>query len=430
MLLAALALVALALPAAAQTAPPAAERMTPIVRVARDVGPAVVNVYQEVVSEVELPPPFDRMFAPRRDSSLGSGFIIDADGYILTNAHVLQASEQGILVRLGDGTTYPAQRVSVDTESDVALLKIKPDPDKPLTVATLGTSSDLMVGETVVAIGNPLGNENSVSSGIVSSVFRDLRLPTSSRRHAAPAFKDYIQIDAPINPGNSGGPLLNVLGEVIGINFLIASDAEGIGFAIPIDRVRKSLMTNLLNPQLQREIVTGLEIAGDHSGRHVALAHVAPDGPADRAGLRAGDELVEVSGRPIRREFDFNKALLSTRPGDKVPVVVRRDGSTVRAEIELGASEESPVLCIWRTLGLAVVDHPRYKGVRVERVDPGGPGAVLGIQAGDLVDGIGDRPIDSSIDLYGAVRGLPAGTRVTVHVWRGGMASVGELRLR
>ncbi|HTE05429.1 MAG TPA: trypsin-like peptidase domain-containing protein [Planctomycetota bacterium] len=410
------------------------ERVTPIVRVVHDVGPAVVNVYQEVVKEVELQYPLNVLYGPQRSrySSLGSGFIIDSDGYILTNAHVIQTdTSEGIKVSLSDGTTFPAELVATDPDNDVALLHVTPDPDHPLQAAPIGTSSDIMVGETVIAIGNPLGKENSVSTGIVSSLFRDVRVPSAvphGRPHLSPAFKDFIQIDAPINPGNSGGPLMNALGEVIGINFAIASDAQGIGFAIPIDRVRKSLMGNLINPRLKPEVVTGFEIAGDHTGKHVTVTQVAPEGPAARAGLEAGDQLLEVLAHPIRWEFDYSKALLATHPGDRVPVTVRRGDRTIRAEIELG-KDQSPLAYVWRSMGLSVVDHPKFKGVRVERVDPTGPGAQIGIQAGDLIDGIGDEPLDSTLDLFAAVRNAPAGSRVVVHVWRGNIASAGQLRL-
>ena len=408
-----------------------AQRETPLVKVVREFGPAVVNVYQDVVQDVELPFPYNRLWGPQRSrrTSLGSGFVIDPEGYILTNAHVIQGGNRGIRVKLSSGDVYDAQLVNIDTDNDVALLKITPRAGTQLVAARLGTSSDVMVGESVIAIGNPLGNENSVATGIVSSVYRDVRVPSpDTSDHLSPAFKDFIQIDAPINPGNSGGPLINVLGEVIGINFAVATEAQGIGFAIPVDRVRKSLVDNLLNPRLHREVVTGLEVEGDPELREVRVASVAPDGPAARAGLRQGDVLLRLHDEPVAWEFDVSKALLATRPGDEVPVVVRRDGQTLNFDLRL-AHDESPMLTIWRKTGLSVVDHPRYKGVRVERVDPAGPGALLGLQQGDLVDGVGDRTVDTTLDLYQLLRELPAGTRATVHVWRGDAASVGQLRL-
>jgi len=408
-----------------------AARETPLVAVVREVGPAVVNVYQDVVAEVELPFPYSRLWGPQRSrrTSLGSGFVIDPEGYILTNAHVIRGGHQGIRIRLATGEVHDAQLVNIDTDNDVALLRIAPQPGTTLTAVRLGTSRDVMVGETVIAIGNPLGNENSVSTGIVSSIHRDVRVPLAEPgRPGSPAFKDFLQTDAPINPGNSGGPLLNVLGEVIGINFAVASDGQGIGFAIPVDRVRRSLVDNLLNPRLQREVVTGFELEGDPLRRQVRVAAVDDDGPAQRAGLRRGDVLVSLRGQPVAWEFDVNKALLATRPGDTVSVEVRRDDRPLRLDPEL-AADESPRLHIWRTAGLRVVDHPRFKGVLIERVNPVGPGARLGLQPGDLIDGLGDRPVDSALDLYSALRGLPSGTRVILRVWRGDTASAGPLQL-
>ncbi len=423
-------------PADAQAAPPLTERQqlrdTPVARVVRAAGPAVVNVYQDVVQEVELPYPYNRLWGPQRTrrTSLGTGFLIDPDGYILTNAHVIQLGRQGIQVRMEDKREFPAELVNVDVDNDVALLKITPPAGALLPVALLGTSADVMPGETVIAIGNPLGNENSVSAGLVSAVYRQVRLPSSpGLDHASPVFKDYIQVDAAINPGNSGGPLLNVLGEVVGINFAIANEAEGIGFAIPIDRVRRTLTENLLNPRLRREVVTGLEVAGDPVQRAVTLALVQQGGPAERAGLRVGDRLVSIAGQPVAWEFDVNKALLATQPGERVDVVVERDGRTVRTVLELGR-DDSPLLVIWRRMGLSVVDHPRYKGVRIERVDPTGPGATLGLQLGDLLDGIGETEVDSSADLHRTIGSLLPGQGVVVHVWRGNGASWGQLLLR
>ncbi len=425
--------------ALASAAPPAAAqedslalRITPTVRVVQSVGPAVVNVYQKVVQEVELPWPYNALYGPQRSNStsLGSGFIIDSDGYVLTNAHVVQAGREGILVKLSDGTTCPAKLQSVDADNDVALLKIVPPPGHELVPAPLGTSSDLMVGESVIAIGNPLGNENSVSTGVISSMFRDVRVHSAATGgHLSPAFKDFIQFDAPINPGNSGGPLLNAAGEVIGVNFAVSQNAQGIGFAIPIDRVRKSLIGRLLSPRLEREVATGLEIRGNGAGRDVELAEVTPGGPAADAGLQAGDRLLEVAHQPIHWEFDYNKALLDKRPGDRVPVVVQRDGHRVQADLLL-AHDESPLLHISRALGLRVVDHPTYRGVFVEQVEAGGPGALLGLARGDLIDGVGERLVDSSLELYDAVKDLPAGRTVTLHVWRGSGASSGPLTVR
>lgn len=396
-------------------------RVTPLVRLVREVGPAVVNIYQEVYHEVELRWPYNRIYGPlrTRQSSLGSGVVIDPDGYILTNAHVIDSDvPQNIQVRLDDGSSHTAQLVNTDPANDVALLKIS--PDRPLRAARLGRSSDVMVGESVVAIGNPLNNENTVTAGIVSSVFREVKVPGGEGR-----FRDFIQIDAPINPGNSGGPLLNVLGEVIGINWAIATGAEGIGFAIPIDRVRESLLGTLLNPVVLGGVDAGVEVAGGPDA--VQLADVRADSPAARAGLRPGDELVSIGGVPVRWEFDVNKVLYRTAPGERIEVVVRRGERLIPAELTIERIETA-LAAIRRVLGLRVVDHPTFFGVLVESVDPAGPAAAVPLQRGDLIDGLDDVEVDGVEQFHRLLRQVPSGGRLRLHLFRNGQPLVGTLQ--
>ncbi len=401
-------------------------RMTPIVQAAREVGPAVVNIYQEVIEQVALPWPY-RFFEPggSRQTSLGSGVIIDPDGFVLTNSHVIARPDRDIQVRLGDGTSYVARLINTDTANDVALLKVA--AGKPLPFARLGSSSDVMVGETIIAIGNPLGNENSVTSGIVSSLFRDVRVP--GQAGAGQRFRDFIQLDAAINPGNSGGPLLNVHGEVIGINWAIATEAEGIGFAIPIDRVRQSLTGRLLNPLVVSDVVTGLSLASDVRGQDVAVSGVERGSPGDRAGLRAGDRLVSVEGAAIEWEFDYNKALYGMAPGDLLDLVVKRGNEVLPVRLKL-EGDESPMRFIERELGLRVVDHPRYYGVVVESVDPRGVAARLPIVRGDLIDGLADQDVDDSQALYRILKSISDSQRVNIQLFRRGQPLRGSMSLR
>jgi len=426
---AALFLMTLALPLAAQLdfTDDQLPRVTPVVRVARAVGPAVVNIYQEVVEEVALPWPYS-VFDPggtSRSTSLGSGVIIDPDGFILTNSHVIKVPDRAIQVRMADGSNYLARLVNTDPGNDVALLKVA--ADHPLPTATLGTSSDLMVGEGVVAIGNPLGNENSVTSGIVSSLFRDVSVPGQGR--SSRRFRDFIQLDAAINPGNSGGPLLNMRGEVIGVNWAIATEAEGIGFAIPIDRVRSSLIDRLLNPQVVADVVTGLSLQAGQGGGRVALSAVADGSPAAEAGLRAGDQVVSIGGTPVRWEFDVQKALYGASPGDRMPVVVQRGDALVPAEIVLGGAD-SPMRYIEAHTGLRVVDHPHYFGVVVESVDPSGPAARLELRRGDLIDGLAGKSVDDTQALYSILRSMPPAARAEILLFRAGQPLRGTLGLR
>lgn len=410
-------------PGLAPYTPAQLPRVTPVVEVVRAVGPAVVNIYQEVVTEQPLPWPYNRMYPTRRKStSLGSGVIIDADGFILTNAHVIQPNGE-IQVQLGDGRNAVARLVNIDPTNDVALLKIR--AEQPLPAAPLGTSSDVMVGENVIAIGNPLGNASTVTAGIVSSLFRDVRLPEGGGER----FRDIIQIDAPINPGNSGGPLLNMRGEVIGINWAIAREAEGIGFAIPIDRVRHSLIDTLLNPQLHKNVATGMEFEGDAKGHAVALSTVLPGGAADRAGLRVGDELLTIDDAPIDWEFDVAKALYRADPGDEVRLLVRRDGEQLPFAFRL-EEQESPLQHIAQALGVRVVDHPNFFGVLVDTVDPTGPAARLPLERGDLIDGLDGRQVNGMQDLWSALQRAHPGDRVSINLFRGGQAMRGRITLR
>src|SRR5436305_2835494 len=214
-----------------------ASRRTPIVTVAHDVGPAVVNIQTEsTIRRREVDPFFDPfgVFGGRDRSytsqSLGSGFVWSSEGIIVTNNHVVEGASR-ITVNFNDGTQVPAKLIGVDPDSDVAVLRVDA---KNLAAAPVGTSGDLMIGESVIAVGNPFGLSGSVTTGVVSALGRSVPSKEEGR-----TFTDFIQTDASINPGNSGGPLLNIEGKVIGINVAIYAQAQGIGFAIPVDRAKK-----------------------------------------------------------------------------------------------------------------------------------------------------------------------------------------------
>jgi len=385
------------------------------------VGPAVVNIYQQITTHQRLPWPYSEIYPSVRTSTqLGSGVLIDPEGFVLTNAHVFDPRAP-IQVQLTDGRALAARVVQVDAANDVALLKVS--AEGPLPTARLGSSADVMVGETVLAIGNPLGNASTVTSGIVSAVFRDVSIPGG----AAGRYRDFIQMDAPINPGNSGGPLLNILGEVIGINWAIATDAEGIGFAIPIDRVRESLSKTLFNPAVLANVSAGMAV--DDGPEGLTLATVEPGGPAALAGLRPGDRLVSMGGRSLSWEFDYNKVLYYAEPGEELSVRVERDGDLVEARLSL-QPEESPLQVLWTLLGLRVTDHPRYHGVLVEEVDPRGPAARLPLLPGDHIDGVAGVDVNDTTDLYRALTSLPPGSQVWINVFRRGQALKGRLTLQ
>lgn len=405
-------------------------RATPITRVIARYGPAVVAIYGEY-DGMRIAP----ASAPDKET-LGTGFLIDAAGFILTNAHVIQADVPRLVVRLHDGSEHRAWLMNLDPDNDVALLKI--DAGRDLPTVRMGTSTDLMVGETVIAMGSPLGNDNSVTAGIISSLDRDVRLRTvnAARPYTSP-HGDFVQIDAPINPGNSGGPLFNILGEVIGITSAIVADSEGLGFAIPIDRVRGRLSDNLLSPW-RRGIDLGFALGYRLSTNEVFVADLDDDCLARRAGLRDGDVILSVAGNVVDWEFDVNRSLLASGPGDVVTFEVKRTETrengdrvarTLSFDVEL-AGTNSPNLVVQELMGVRAWDHPRYEGVLVELVDLAGPASVhLELRPGDIVDGVGEVDVASIDELAAELARHPSGTWVEIKGWRRRQAFVGRMRL-
>src|SRR5271166_2572750 len=253
-----------------------------------------------------------------RISGMGSGVIVDSRGYILTNHHVVD-KVQGIEVQLADGTTYPGRVLQYDPVMDLALLKI--EPARPLRTITIGTSADLMVGETVITIGNAFGYENTVSVGIISALHRDVTLSDEQ------VYRNLIQTDASINPGNSGGPLINVNGELIGINVAVRAGAQGIGFALPIDEVKKvaaeMLSTRRLASTWHGLVVDDLTRGGK---RAVVVTQIQSGSPGESAGFKTGDELIRVGELPVTSMIDLERGLLDSRPGRPMNLLVRRGG--------------------------------------------------------------------------------------------------------
>ncbi len=310
----------------------AASRRTAIVTATSRVAPAVVSINATMRQAVQARSPFDFFFVPEgRDQlvrSSGTGFILRPDGIILTNQHVVANAER-VVVTLHDGTDLPARVLGEDPVTDIAVLKV----DRTgLPTATIGHSNDLMIGEWVVALGNPfaylLGDtEPTVTAGVVSAVGRNI-LPN---RDQTGLYLDMIQTDAAINPGNSGGPLVNALGEVVGVNSSIFSQSGGsigLGFAIPIERAARVADEIVKSGQVHRAWA-GLEVAGPESAEDwktqggVKVTQVTPGGPADRAGIKAGQILVEANGRPLRNFLDWEAARLDLSPGDRIALRVR-----------------------------------------------------------------------------------------------------------
>lgn len=308
-------------------------RRTRVVEIVERVAPAVVNISAEAI--VRQPDPFFGSFfgRTRRAESLGSGFVLAANGTVVTNAHVIEGASR-IVVTLNSGRELEAEVLGFDRDSDVAVLKVD---GRNLTAVELGSSGDLMIGETVIALGNPLGLSNTVTTGVLSARGRTVPAETGER-----LFTDFLQTDASINPGNSGGPLVNLDGEVIGINTAIVAGAEGIGFAIPADRVRRivddllrygtlqPIWTGLRLLSLDRELARRYELPLD---RGAIVEKIHPGSPAARAGFRASDVLLEVGRRKISSKEDVMTAVYSVSVGSRVPVRLWRDGEELEFEL-------------------------------------------------------------------------------------------------
>jgi len=397
-----------------------------VVRVFEQTRDAVVNIACIRIVEQEswvddlFTQFFDRRFRPgpllpqQEIIGVGSGFVIHPDGYVITNAHVvLKTADQRVI--FADGSEYEARPVSTDTERDLAVLKI--DTEGPLPSLKLGRSDDLMIGETVIAIGNPLGYRHTLTLGVVSALDRTLRFPRNVEYHGL------IQTDASINPGNSGGPLLNILGELIGVNTAIRGDAANIGFAIPVDHVRRALPEILSLERLKR-LRVGLGVSGHPD---VKVARVDEEGPAGQAGVRTGDRLVRIDGRRVEQDVDVSFHLLRKEAGDTVALELERDGRPVRARFAL---TEIPVpdgaRLARESFGLHLAPMPRdlarslelQRGFVVEGVTPGSEAHRAGIVPGMLVltvAGVYPRDLNHVGLLLESVR---TGDIVVFQVWR------------
>jgi serine protease Do len=380
---------------------------------------------------------YERFFkrrAPREDArAAGSGVIVDARGYILTNAHVVESAVD-IEVRLSDDRKFAATLVGSDPKTDLAVVKIEPG-SIALHPAVLGDSDKLRIGQWAIAIGNPFGLDRTVTVGIISA--------TGRTRVGVATYEAFIQTDASINPGNSGGPLLNIDGRVIGINTAIVSSGQGIGFAIPINMARE-VMTQLIAKgrvvrgwlgisiqDLTEELAAGFGVSAK-SG--VLVADVLKDSPAESAGMKAGDIIVELGGAPIKEVTDLQKRIAAIAPGRAAALTVLRDRKPTKLTVKIGEQPgDETVLAAGpkgEGLGLTVEalseEMARMYGLRgrsgvvVTDVAPGSAAAAAGIKEGDVLLEVNRRRVGSLEEFKQAVAALKPGEAVPVQVERSG----------
>ncbi len=428
-----------AAPIAQNTSPTVSEsRRTAITTAVERVAPSVVTVQTEQVERVQ--DPFAEWFSGRPQTSrvvpgLGSGFIVAANGVVVTNAHVV-ANAQRVSVMRRDGTVHPAQVLGTDEISDIAVLKIDATG---LPVATLGNSSNALIGEWAIAIGNPYGfvfgnSEPTVTAGVISGVGRNLL----ARGEGPSAYFDMIQTDASINPGNSGGPLVNADGEVIGVNSSIYSPSGGsvgLGFAIPINRARRVVEDLVATGSVRRPWI-GVRLRYPQTANvreaiaaGAVIADVTTTSPAAQAGLRSGDVILQAGSRPIRNAFDWEAALLDFRVNETVTLRVRRASRDFDASVRILDLPEvsAPKVQVLRDLELVTLTA----AIRAERRIRSTAGALivragqstaneLGIQPGDVIVYVNRTPIASAQDAERALQSYGGRGVIRMILERGG----------
>jgi serine protease Do len=375
-------------------------RQTPVVDAVRRIRDAVVNIHSERTSRG---PNFaDELFtlspSQSRVNGMGTGIIIDPRGYIITNQHVVD-DVQSIRVHLADGSILAARIIARDTESDLALIKV--DPSRPLAVAPMATASDLMVGETVIAVGNAYGYEHTVTLGIVSATGRNVNL------NKEVSYRQLIQTDAAINPGNSGGPLVNVYGDLVGVNVAIRAGAQGIGFAIPVDTMIR-VAGGMIATRVRGGLATGMVVQDDAHvdpatgvcSRTAVVERTDASGPASRAGLQKGDVLLRIGEMSVQTSLDVERALIDYPPGVKAAVVYRRGSAEATADLVLEGTRTIAPLpdVVWRRLGVKLATyqadlvsraHPQlHGGLLISDVRSDSPAFRAGVRNGDVLVGL------------------------------------------
>ena len=430
-------------------APAVSQGLPDFATLAKRVGPSVVNVSTTQVRKAaaDVPSPFDgddpmsqfwqRFFGGRiprgsqRQMGLGSGFIIDRNGTILTNYHVVDGAQK-ISVTLSDGKSYDAKVIGKDQKTDIAVIKI--DAGQDLPAVTLGDSDRLDVGEWVMAIGNPFGLDHTVTSGIVSA---------KGRQIGAGPYDNFIQTDASINPGNSGGPLINLRGEVVGITTAIYSQSGGnigIGFAIPTNSIKEVLpqlkdkgrvVRGYLGTTVQKITPEIADSLGVKQQRGALVADVVRGSPAERAGIKTGDIITEFNSKEVKDSTELPGLVARVAPGTGTSVKVLRDGKEMTLAITVGEMKDTEVAASGQQgeLGLAVqpvtpevaqsLGLDRAEGLVITEVKPGSAADDAGLREGDLITQINRRPVKNLADYNREMAQSKKGQSVLLLVRRG-----------
>ncbi|NDV28426.1 trypsin-like peptidase domain-containing protein [Desulfovibrio sp. JC010] len=410
-------------------------RVTPVVRAVQKTAPAVVNINVTRIVERGVSP-FGQMFGGQgfdmffdgfetrkrkfRSEATGSGVIINGKrGLVLTNAHVL-AGGSDIKVKMNNGEEYSAEIVGSDADFDLAVLKIK--GAKKLPQVAMGDSSDIFIGETVIAIGNPFGYTHTVTTGVVSALKRTVKSKEG-------AYTDFIQTDAAINPGNSGGPLLNIMGDLIGINTAIQARAEGIGFAIPINRAKR-VVKELLESGKVSPVWLGLSGQDLDQGSAsyfglprvygMLVTDVHKDTPAAYAGLRPGDVVLKINGIEVDDKAGYLALLRVQTRSEDVDIEVLHDGKIRHVVVRPQSLESRQVHAqAWSRWGMVVDKDSRGRGMLVSKVRKNSAAARLGLVPGDKIHQIGNQRVNSQKDFLDSFLRYRMNSKVMLKVQRG-----------
>jgi S1-C subfamily serine protease len=388
-----------------------------------EVMPSVVNIATEELVAVGDPlenlfreffGPYYRRRPPNTQYSLGSGVIIDEEGYLLTNFHVVSRARR-VWVRLSDGREFEAEKISGTSVTDVALLRIKTEQPERFRAVSFAGDDDLMLGETMIALGNPFGLGGSVSRGILSSKSR--RPP---REGESLDVMDWLQTDAAINPGHSGGALINLEGKLVGINVAVYREAQGIGFAIPVKRLVEAI-SEIYSPEWLKDIWFGARLRAGAFPLEVLA--VEAESPADQAGLRVGDSILTIHGQAPRGYFHFIRTLLESGEQGEVDLEVGRGEQTRRLTVRLvperahfneqlvmkktGASVQELTPELARVLGLG-----RIQGLLVAGVEPGSPAASVGMDQGMVITQVAGQVVTEVVEAARILNGIGKGEKV------------------